>query len=585
MLIYLGQKGDNMKEFIGKIKLRLYNIDSLKLRITAGLCGTLIAGGTIGYVMGYEKGKKENKKEQIEIVNETRGNIEVGFQTDNEKFNLLCLDFEFDEKGHLIGDYQKIIDEVKNKNEDVGIVLRLKNNNLVDVYLALNKIKEIMTNIDVNFPIYFDVDSLLDESYEMVVSFLERAEYDGMFVGMAGKEVTIHKYMDLFIENGKEALFRNTDILMYDSLTNNSDKYSMVRFNDTYYAQKDFDRITVQYKFNLPNNFKDDYIHIVQENEDMDTIQSYYGVDDIEVLYKYNSLDIGTKLEESQQIKVPMLLRRGQSVVFNSNLDRSKYVSDEVSYVKGIDVSENNYVDWNSISLKNKMDFAILRLCNTYNTIDLDNYNGVDSLFNYHYNGCIKNDIPKTFYIFCQWHSFHSKEEVVENARKEAQYFVDYIENNNYTPDMNVLFFDYEGTNLDGGFQRSDCTSEIIELIMNTHKEVVEQSGYTYGVYANCAVLNKINTDNFPNTTFWIAGGETYSWQVDFSNDLMPNQLSTSLLHSSNPTKFGIAIQQISEYGSLKGYDGPIDINVMPYDWYRYLNDLQLEKNNQRVLN
>lgn len=537
---------------------------------------------------------------------------EEGVNSKYEPFYMLNFNLKFDENGKLVGNYIEDIHNIlENDQTPIGIVIKLQDYSLADVYLAIDEIKKIIEYYNVNFPIYYDVDSILNQekykndkyayinNYKMMNAFIDKCVYNGMFIGIAGSAENITKYREEFIKDGKKDLYYDTDKLVHTSPEQleqyqNDATIGMIECNGFYYSKKDYEQIIQNYGYNSGLSFKDDFIHVIQPGESIGYLQDLYKITNRENLYRlnYNCFSDSRRVYTGYEIRIPMVLKEGYSNGKPSNVQNNNESFEGKKYYKGIDISKHNYIhDWQALSNSNQVDFAVLRLCNTYHTIAGNNKDAIDSRFKDHYDNCKKYGIKTSMYIYCQWYG-GTLEEMKENARKEANHFVNYLRDNNYEPDLGVLFFDYEGSGSDGGFQKNTCEPYMIEAIMAEHKKIVEEAGYKYGFYSNQAVTRKIDMSKFNDVVYWVAGGSKYHSGSSYNIETLNTPTALTSLncgYSYDPTQSGVAIQQITAAGIVPGTNKLTDVNLIPENWYNHLisvNEARISNNpnsNQRI--
>lgn len=542
------------------------------------------------------KGKQPNNNSIITMDQTNKKDTsyafyEEGVNSKNETFYMLNFNLKFDENGLLVGNYIKDIHNIlENDQTPIGIIIKLQDYSLADVYLAIDEIKKIMEYYNVKLPIYYDVDSILNQekyqndkyaytnNYKMMNAFIDKCVYNGMFIGIAGSAQNIEKYKEEFIKDGKKDIYYDTDKLVHITPSElekyqNDQTIGMIECYGYYYSKKDYERIITNGGYNSGLSFKDDYIHVIQPGESIGYIQDLYNITNRENLYRLNNnyFSESQRVYAGYEIRIPMVLKEGYS---NNKIEQTPTENyEDKEFIKGIDISKHNYIhSWQELKNSNQVDFAVIRLCNTYHTIQGNNKNAIDNKFIENYQNCKNNDIKTSMYIYCQWYG-NTLEEMKEYARKEAIHFVNYIKENNCEPDLDVLFFDYEGSTADGGFQKNACQPYMLEAIMNEHKKIVEEAGYKYGFYSNQAVAKKVNINNFKDAIFWIAGGSKYqsgSYNIETLNT--PTQLtSLNYGYSYEPNEPGVVIQQITDRGIVPGTNKLTDVNLISKEWFNYL--------------
>ena len=138
----------------------------------------------------------------------------------------------------------------------------------------------------------------------------------------------------------------------------------------------------------------------------------------------------------------------------------------------GVDVSDNQgVIDWKKI--KNAgVEFAILRSVRKSGKYDYQLENNI--------KGCIENDIPADFYKY----AYALTEEDSEREAKEVVVALNAL---GIKPAKDVVIWH----DIEDDSQMALSTKELTE-ICNAFREVVENAGYTYGLYMGNMILKKV---------------------------------------------------------------------------------------------
>lgn len=214
--------------------------------------------------------------------------------------------------------------------------------------------------------------------------------------------------------------------------------------------------------------------------------------------------------------------------VFNwfDKFDRGYYTG--TNAYKGIDVSyHNGNIDWAKVKASG-VDYAIIRCGFGMDQRDQDDVKWFQNV-----QGCIENNIPFGVYLY----SYATN---TSRASSEADHALRLLREAGLDPsDVSYpIYFDME----DASTLNSDHAA-----IATTFCNKIEAAGYVAGVYSSTSWFNDRLTDScFNNWTKWVAqwnasSGLTYSGLSDFSS--------------------GNGMWQFSDYGSVPGIGGAVDLN------------------------
>ena len=209
--------------------------------------------------------------------------------------------------------------------------------------------------------------------------------------------------------------------------------------------------------------------------------------------------------------------------------------------IYGIDVSDNQgVIDWKKI--KNAgVEFAILRSVRRSGKYDYQLENNI--------KGCIENDIPADFYKYAYALS-------KQDSRREANEVVLALETLGVKPSKDkVIWHDVEDDS-----QMALSTKELTE-ICNAFREVVENAGYTYGLYMGKYDFEKgeVNIADLGMPHIWIA--RYYDGYTLKGFGEKPNEKYRPTV--PNGELWG---WQYTSSGRVSGITGNVDMNEVYYE-------------------
>lgn len=207
----------------------------------------------------------------------------------------------------------------------------------------------------------------------------------------------------------------------------------------------------------------------------------------------------------------------------------------------GIDVSDNQgVIDWKKVKDAG-VEFAILRSVRRSGKYDYQLENNI--------KGCIENDVPADFYKYAYALS-------KQDSRREANEVVLALETLGVKPSKDVVIWhDIEENSL-----MELSTKELTE-ICNAFREVVENAGYTYGLYMGKYDFEKgeVNITDLGMPHIWIA--RYYDGYTLKGFGEKPNA-------KYKPTVPGGELWgwQYTSSGRINGINGNVDMNEVYYD-------------------
>lgn len=165
----------------------------------------------------------------------------------------------------------------------------------------------------------------------------------------------------------------------------------------------------------------------------------------------------------------------------------------------GVDVSSHQgYIDWEAVA-ESGVEFAIIRAAWRGYGMDAENGEGTchrDGWFAYNVRQAQANGIRVGAYIF-------SQATTVAEAEEEADYIIDYIEDEDLTMDL-PLVIDFEYAPEYGRLEAANLSRQAATDVCNAFCDRVEQAGYQGMTYANRYFLeSKLYADQLDRV--WLA--------------------------------------------------------------------------------
>lgn len=408
------------------------------------------------------------------------------------------------------------------KKHDIGMGLVVSSNacNLGDLYLDLEYLLSIMEQYEINYPVYLNVDSFIendnltkDEAISYIYSFLEKASLHNLYIGVTGKE-------EYLLEE-----FKDYDKLAFDSKREFGEM--IYQEDGIYYADPKLDNYIQDNYLNYPGLFREDECYICQGDETLRDVAYQFGLS-VNDLKKFNDMD-DENIKEGTKLRIP-------SVLQSRNLDFS-YVED--NFYKGIDVSHwQGEINWKLVDV----DFAIIQIRDFA-------LSGNDKQFVSNVLGCTENNISMGFYAF-------SRATTIAGIQKEAQYITSQLRSVNVDYpvylDLETDFWNFQyqdGKMLLKG-KTAEETKRFVLEVLNTWETEIAKAGYVPGIYCSQSLYQELNTisDGYlEQLAVWVAGGKYYEQEINYNDK---NNIPIIEMSSN------IGMKQISSKGILNGiYD------------------------------
>lgn len=514
------KRGKNMESKNRKFKL-------YKKFIAITLATSTILGGA--YLYNVRKNNKRiNSMEDYKIGYEDIGLLSNKITNKVTRNNFLLLDIG-DHNNDGIYFLKQKLQYCQKNGVDVGLIISSNSKELADIYLDLEFVKKILTEYNINYPIYLNLDCILeneDLSLErattLIDSFLQKASENHIYIGVLGKKENILAQYSTYTK------------IITDEPTDSD----IVKNGNIYYASLNLKNTIITEKYQQSNCFTSDEYHVVEKNENLKDIARDYQLS-VTDLKKYNHIDfLWDTPKEGDILTIP-------SLTYQEN----NHLNDTLLKF-GIDVSRwQGQINWQEVDV----DYAIIQIKDFINQEN-------DPMFLTNIEGCIKNNIPMGFYAF-------SRATTIDELKIEANYIIKQIQN---YPVEYPIYLDLEtdfwhSINEEGrlifGNYTGEETQNFVTKFIKTWEKIIEAAGYTPGIYCNQGLYDKLNlvTNNYiQKLSCWVAGGEIYDQEIIYeSKDKLPKINETS----------NIAMKQISQKGKIIGIDEYVDINYCYLDY------------------
>lgn len=435
------------------------------------------------------------------------------------------------------------IEEALKSGKKVGLIVNPTTYTYSSIYKTIDHIKEIVDTHKIELGVYYNIDKLmkpdtLRANVLLGEMFCLKLTANGIYSGFYGSDTNMAEYAEKYPE-----YIEDHSIDLFDKMIYSKDE--QIDYNGIYFSTQEYETgiVTSQYqleeiianhKLNDSDNFIADFIHTVKSGENMTIISKKYQIK-VSDLLSYNNLEADDIIYPGDQIIIPNRFSINDIVKENNE----KEVTDETnqalsSLVKGIDVSHHQgTINWNKVAAQ--VDFAIVRLFDaSKNSADEKALNNII--------GCEKNDIP----VGCYW---FSRALTIEDAKVEAERVINDL--NKYKKEIGIsleypIFIDIEASS------QLALNKKDLRKIIKAAAEVIEENGYTFGIYINSSNYNLVEGLGYP---LWMTSGKTYNKKVDFDD----------FCDTSYPIVFETTEEKIcwqyTQCGKIDGISGNVDLD------------------------
>lgn len=267
-----------------------------------GLCTILVAGSAT--ITGCSKSFEDMREEmKTEVVNRGFASQNIYFGTTKEE----STDYEFslvDCGNYKIG-YSVFAEEMLlDKTLPTGIVINSTSDTLASMYKEIDRVKEIISMYDVEYPVFLNVDLLYEVNnndqelvQELVETFYTKLSANGCYSCVMGTKEHLNSLNNIGVQD-------QLVVLNGDSLSEN-DEYKMVLIDgDILVSSIKFNKIITDNNFNTKERLVEDYSYNLIEGDTVYSLATNTDIDEM-VLCEYNEIDDPTTLQINREVIFP----------------------------------------------------------------------------------------------------------------------------------------------------------------------------------------------------------------------------------------------------------------------------------------
>ena len=440
------------------------------------------------------------------------------------------------------GDYypEKELDQAIKTGQNIGLIVTPYNYTYESIYKTIDMVKKIIMDYDIDLGIFYDIDKYMDEStiranILLGEMFCLKLTANGVYCGFYGSSDNLERYTKVFPK-----YVDSHSIDLFDKLVRADDKEKTIDYDGTYHSAEyengvifsrfDMAEVIEEAELNTAENFVNDYQYVVESGDSITSIAEKHNIK-VSDLVAYNNIEDSNLIRVGQVIKIPNQFTDVSTLI--SSMEQGDINQARSKLVKGIDVSSwQEDINWSKVA--KQADFAIIRV--------LEAYAGEDDYAAQNLKGCEENNLAAG----CYWFSYAL---TPEEAEQEAQKVVDILDKYKKDFDFKLeypIFIDIEWSD------QVALGSTAIREIIDAAAKVIENHGYTFGVYINSGNYKMVKDCGYP---LWMTSSESYNKKTDFDSF---KDDSFSVIYKTNNEK---AMWQYSQKGKIDGIDGYVDIN------------------------
>lgn len=441
------------------------------------------------------------------------------------------------------GDYfpEKELDTAIKTGQDIGIIVTPSNYTYESIYKTIDMIKKIIMDYDIDLGVYYDIDKYMDSdtiraNVLLGEMFCLKLTANGVYCGFYGSDANLEKFTEVYPE-----YVDTHSIDLFDKLIRVDNNETTIDYDGIYHSAEynnglifsrfDISEAIDNNNLNTAENFVNDYEYIVQSGDSISSIAAKHNIKESD-LVAYNNIENPNVITIGSSIRIPNQFTDINTLI--STMQNGNGIDQSRSkLLKGIDVSSwQGNINWSKVS--KEADFAIIRVLEA--SVGEDNYAKANI------KGCEENGLA----MGCYWFSYAL---TPEEAEQEAQRVVDILDS--YKKEFGFkleypIFIDIEWN------KQVALGGSALRDIIDAAAKVIENHGYTFGVYINLGNYKMVKGCGHP---LWMTSSQTYNKETNFDTF---KQDSFSILHKTDNER---AMWQYSQKGKIDGINGNVDIN------------------------
>lgn len=400
-----------------------------------------------------------------------------------------------------ITNLRKTLNECKDRNISVSIVLDTKAEDLAKMHKDIDFLQAIIKQYNIDMPIYCNIDNIMNnkelnnaEKTTLIEAFLDKTSRSNMYVGLYGSDTNLSDCNEFItkITDYDTFLIQDNETIRYTGSHNITKD-----LNGTITSIIDLSEIIKEKNLNNNSSLVYSQSYIVKEGETLHSIALASGLSEND-LKEYNNIK---KVEVGDTIYIPNLY-----MTYNKETKETKY---NYAIARGIDISDyQTNIDWDKVA--ETSDYVVVEVArDDANYLSNEGYY-LSSAIN-QIKGTTSKNIDLGLY-FCVLKGMNTKvyEQRLDNYLSKLDSELE-SENITLNKENIPVFIDFEI------YTENNDYYELLEVF----KTVCNNHGYTkVGIYGNSSTLDSICTNmiskhskSLKNTNFyvWKAGGPDYS--------------------------------------------------------------------------
>ncbi len=515
------------------------NESKRKIRNKTKMVGVLL--GTAATINTINDARQLITSSIVARTNDGTEENTVGYEEYNTRFNTTVHSNNFvvlkvsEKSFNDITNLRNTLNECKDRNISVCIVLDTKAENLAKMHKNIDFLQAVVKQYNIDMPIYCNIDNIMNnkklnnaEKQTLIEAFLDKATRSNMYVGLYGSDASltdcneyitkITDYDTFLVEDGENIKYSGSHNITKD-------------LNGVIGATIDLSEIVKERNLNNSTSLVYSQGYIVKEGETLHSIALTCGLSENDLKeYNHNIKEVNA----GDTIYIPNLY-----MTYNKDTNTSTY---NYAIARGIDISDfQTNIDWDRVA--ETSDYVIVEVArDDGNYLDNEGYYLSSSIKQI--KGATSKNIDLGLY-FCIYKEMNTK--IYEQRLDKYLTKLDKeLEEQEVTIDkVNVpVFIDFEVYTKDNDYYE----------LLQVFKDVCSKHGYSkVGIYGNGSTLNSIcinmiskHNTTLKNTDFyvWKAGGPQYS--SDEHNDEGISLDNLKEYRGESTSNFTVDMQQVT---------------------------------------
>ena len=522
--------------------------------------GALVSAGVVLFTMS-----SCSKKAEPSVEEPTSYNVVMDEITKDDDTCVLFNVGNFTTKG--VSNIKKI-KKANKKDITSGVIINTSANSKGEILKDAEYAKYLIENADIDYPVYLDVEGLInnpklrvDEMLELISAFCSKLSSNGVFVGVCGKEKTIQ----ILIKHDNNEILSAYDVLLLDNQPDiELDVDTMIETDEDnkMSTKNNIKKIIDDKGLNKKEAFVYDSLYYLKDGETLFDVAFAFNLS-VEDLLIYNDIDEKDIDSVKGPIRIPTKLN-GCAIIEDT----------ENEPMLGFDIfsgEEAAKADWDKFL--DKADFVIMKANQGSN---------VDEKFEYFSTKFAENKKPIGAYCYNHYiESYIPMDEFKKSVERQARTYITAIQGKSLSF---PAYLDIENKDYLKPAVKLDLTTEQVTFLLDNWYDTMTKSDYIPGLYCSKSIyqylINHYDGD-ISKFKIWISGDIKHfnDYGIYYNSGVTTPEMVEDSLSNVEPEDMNTSYQgeeifpeviQITERGrefGLGNSAGYIDVDVTFKDY------------------